>query len=85
MSKLFKNFGFKAGIRWNDKYLWESTMVDGMIDAATVIDAQINYELPKLKSVIKLGATNIDGKKYTQVLGAGAMVQLYFASRTINP
>ena len=60
-------------------------MVDGMIDAATVIDAQINYGLPKLKSVLKIGATNIGGKEYTQVLGAGAIGQQYFASLTINP
>jgi hypothetical protein len=56
-----------------------------MIDAATVIDAQINYGLPKLKSVLKIGATNIGGKEYTQVLGAGAIGQQYFASLTINP
>jgi hypothetical protein len=30
-------------------------MVDGIIDAATVIDAQVNYEVPKLKSLL-LGA-----------------------------
>lgn len=82
---LFKNFGFNASVRWNNEYLWESTMVDGMIDAATVVDAQLNYNLPKLKSVIKVGATNIGGKDYTQVLGAGAIGQQYFASWTINP
>ncbi len=43
-----------------------------MIDAATVIDAQINYRIPKLKSTLKVGATNIGGKEYRQVLGAGA-------------
>jgi hypothetical protein len=32
-------------------YLWQSSMVDGMIDAATVIDAQINY-LRRLKSTL---------------------------------
>lgn len=83
--KLFENFGFNLSLRWSDEYLWESTMVDGMIDAATVVDAQINYGLPKLKSVIKFGATNIGRKEYTQVLGAGAIGQLYFASWTINP
>jgi outer membrane receptor protein involved in Fe transport len=83
--KLFKNFGFNTSVRWNSEYLWQSTMVDGMIDAATVIDAQINYGLPKLKSVLKIGATNIGGKEYTQVLGAGAIGQQYFASLTINP
>jgi len=56
-----------------------------MISAATVVDAQINYGLPKLKSVIKAGATNIAGKEYTQVLGAGSIGQQYFVSWTINP
>jgi outer membrane receptor protein involved in Fe transport len=83
--RLFENFGFNASVRWNNAYLWESTMADGMIAAATVIDAQINYGLPKLKSVIKLGATNIAGKEYIQVLGAGAIGQQYFASWVINP
>jgi outer membrane receptor protein involved in Fe transport len=83
--KLIENFGFNASVRWNSEYLWESTMVDGMIDSATVIDAQINYGIPKLKSVIKIGAANIGGKEYTQVLGAGAIGQQYFASWTINP
>ena len=82
---LFANFGFNLSGRWNSEYLWQSTMADGMIDAATVIDAQINYGLPKLKSVLKIGATNIGGKEYTQVLGAGAIGQQYFASLTINP
>jgi hypothetical protein len=41
--KLFKNFGFNVSGRYNTSYLWQSSMVDGMIDAATVIDAQINY------------------------------------------
>jgi hypothetical protein len=58
-------------------------MVDGMIDAATVID-QINYGIPSLKSTLKL-ASNIAGKEYGQVLGAGLIGQQYFASWTINP
>jgi outer membrane receptor protein involved in Fe transport len=83
--KLFKNFGFNVSGRYSSAYLWQSTMVDGIIDAATVIDAQINYELPKLKSTLKLGASNIGGKEYAQVLGAGLIGQQYFASWTINP
>ena len=83
--KLFDNFGFNVSGRWNSEYLWQSTMVDGMIAAATVIDAQINYNILKLKSTIKLGASNIGGKEYTQVLGAGLIGQQFFASWTINP
>ncbi|MFV5694055.1 TonB-dependent receptor domain-containing protein [Flavobacterium sp. LB3P122] len=83
--KLFSNFGFNVSGRWNTAYLWQSTMVDGMIASATVIDAQVNYNMPKLKSTLKLGASNIGGKEYTQVLGAGLIGQQFFASWTINP
>ena len=83
--KLFQNFGFNVSGRWNSEYLWQSTMADGMIASATVIDAQINYVFPKLKSTLKIGAANIGGKEYIQVLGAGSIGQQYFASWTINP
>lgn len=83
--KLFQNFGFNVSGRWNSEYLWQSTMADGMIASATVIDAQVNYVFPKLKSTLKIGAANIGGKEYIQVLGAGSIGQQYFASWTINP
>ena len=83
--KLFKNFGINLSARWTDEYKWESSFADGMIKEATVIDAQVNYTIPCLKSIIKLGATNIGSKEYMQVLGAGAIGQQYFASWTINP
>lgn len=84
-AKLFKNFGFNANVRWNTEYLWESSFADGMIEETTVFDAQINYSIPKLKSILKLGATNIGGKDYIQVIGSGAIGQQWFASLTINP
>jgi hypothetical protein len=83
--KLFKNFGFNVSARWNDEYLWQSSFADGMIDSATVLDAQVNYGIPSLKSVLKVGATNLFGQEYTQVLGAGSIGQQYFVSLTINP
>ncbi|PWA05221.1 TonB-dependent receptor domain-containing protein [Flavobacterium psychrotolerans] len=83
--KLFKNFGFNVSGRWNSQYLWQSTFADGMIAEATVIDAQINYSIPKLKSTLKIGGANLGGKEYAQVLGAGAIGTQVFASWTINP
>ena len=83
--KLFPNFGFNVSGRWNSEYLWQSSFADGTIEAATVIDAQLNYNFPSLKSTLKIGASNIGGKEYGQVLGAGLIGQQYFASWTINP
>jgi outer membrane receptor protein involved in Fe transport len=83
--KLFKNFGFNFSGRWSSEYLWQSTMVDGMIPAATVIDAQVTYNVPSMKSAFKIGAANLGGKEYFQVLGAGLIGQQVFASWTIKP
>ena len=82
---LFPNFGFNVSGRWNSEYLWQSSFADGIIASATVIDAQLNYNFPALKSTLKVGASNIGGKEYGQVLGAGLIGQQYFASWTINP
>ena len=83
--KLFPNFGFNVSGRWNSEYLWQSTFADGTIEAATVIDAQINYNFSSLKSILKIGASNIGGREYGQVLGAGLIGQQYYASWTIIP
>ena len=83
LSSFFSNFLHAR--KWSDEYLWQSNFADGMIEAATVLDAQVNYTIPKLKSTLKLGATNLFGKEYIQVLGAGSIGQQYFASWTINP
>ena len=84
-ANLFKNFGFNISGRWSDEYLWQSTFADGMIDAVTVVDAQVSYEIPKIKSLLKVGATNLGGKEYRQLIGPGLIGQQYFVSLTINP
>ena len=83
--KLFKNFGFNTNVRWNTEYLWESNFGDGMVPENTVFDAQINYAIPALKSLLKVGGNNVFGKDYIQVIGAGSIGQLWYASWTINP
>jgi iron complex outermembrane recepter protein len=83
--KLFRNFGFNTNIRWSTEYLWQSSFADGMVPENVVFDAQVNYAIPKLKTVLKVGANNLFGKDYIQVIGAGAIGQQWFASITINP
>jgi len=81
---LFENFGFKVDVRWSDEYLWESSFADALIDARTVVDAQINYTIPKIKSIFKLGGTNLGGKEYMSAPGVGAIGSLYYVSWVVN-
>ncbi len=83
-SNLFKNFGFNINARWQDEFLWESSFFDGMVDARTVVDAQINYTVPSWKSTFKLGGANLGGKEYFSAPGVGGTGSQYFVSWTIN-
>ncbi len=83
-NKLFKNFGFNINARWSDKYKWVSTFVRGDVDARTVIDAQLNYRIPSMKSKFKIGGTNLFGKEYFVAPGSGQIGQLYYISWVIN-
>ncbi|MEN3323415.1 TonB-dependent receptor [Mariniflexile soesokkakense] len=83
-TELFKNFGFNIAWRWSDTYLWESSFGDGQIPAYHVIDAQMNYRIPSLKSSFKVGATNLLGDDYATAFGTGLIGSMYYLSWTIN-
>jgi outer membrane receptor protein involved in Fe transport len=83
--KLFKNFGFMVNGRWWSEYEWQSSFADGTIPSTAVLDAQISYTIPSLKTVIKLSGSNIGQNDYLQVIGAGRIGQMYMASITYNP
>lgn len=84
-TELFKNFGFNINYRWSDTYLWEATFAIGDIPAYGVLDAQINYSVPSIKSVFKLGGSNLTGQEYFSAVGTGNIGSLYYLSWAINP
>jgi len=83
-TNLFENFGFNLAWRWSDNYLWQATFGDGEIPAYHVVDAQINYKVPSLKSTFKAGATNLLGDEYYTAFGTGFIGSQYYVSWTIN-
>ncbi|NOY46707.1 MAG: TonB-dependent receptor [Chlorobi bacterium] len=82
--KLFKNFGFNVNVRWNDEYLWEASIANALIPSRTVFDAQINYSVPSMKSIFKIGGTNLGGGEYLTAVGSPLIGSQYFISWVIN-
>lgn len=82
---LFENFGFNINYRWSDTYFWQATFADGQIPSYSVLDAQINYRVPSLMSVFKVGGSNILGEEYFSAIGAGAVGSIFYVSWTVNP
>ncbi len=83
-TELFKNFGFNVAYRFSDDYYWEATFGNGVVPEFHTIDAQVNYRIPSLKSIIKVGGTNLGGKEYFTAFGTGFIGSMYYASITIN-
>ncbi len=83
-TNLFENFGFNVAYRFSDDYFWEATFGDGLVPEFHVVDAQINYTVPSLKSTFKAGATNLLGEEYTTAFGTGFIGSMYYVSWTIN-
>lgn len=83
-TELFKNFGFNINYRWSDSYFWEATFADGEIPSFTVLDAQVNYGVPSIKSVFKLGASNVLNEEYFSAIGTGNIGSIYYVSWGIN-
>ncbi|BAV08193.1 TonB-dependent Receptor Plug Domain [Filimonas lacunae] len=81
---VYKNIGFNAIYRWQQKVNWEGTFGTGEVPAYGVLDAQVSYRLTSIKSLIKLGATNITNKYYTSAFGNPQVGGLYYISFGYN-
>lgn len=81
---LFENFGFNLAYRFSDDYFWEATFGNGVVPEFHVLDAQVNYRVPSIKSSFKVGATNLLGDEYFTAFGTGFIGSMYYVSWTIN-
>ena len=80
-----KVIGFNVNLRWQDEFYWESGgLADGAVKAYTTLDAQVNYKLPKIKSMIKLGGTNVTNKYYQTGFGNPYIGGMYYLSFAYN-
>ena len=83
--KINNNIGFNVSLRSNSEYLYQASFIDETIEANTVIDAQVSFDLDSLDTVLKIGGTNIGGDDYVSLVGSGMIGQMFYTSLTFNP
>lgn len=79
-----KRLGFNIILRWQDSYNWDGELANGPVQAFSTIDAQLNYKFPGIKSMIKLGGTNILNHYYQNAYGNPRIGGLYYLSVGYN-
>lgn len=87
--------GFNIAYKYQQAFLWESSFVlpsttnvpifsNTRVPAVSVLDAQVSYKVNALKSIIKLGGTNLLGKSYIQAYGSPNVGSTYYVSITFD-
>ena len=79
-----KSFGFNIIYRWQDKVNWESTFGSGEVPSYGTMDGQVSYLVPKAKTLIKLGGSNIFNNYYRSAFGNPYVGALYYISFGYN-
>ncbi|UXE67843.1 MAG: TonB-dependent receptor [Chryseotalea sp. WA131a] len=85
--KVAKNLGFNVNYRWQEDFIWVSSFgnnLPAVIPSFGVLDAQLNYKVSAIKSMIKVGATNLGGGDYRTNLGSPFVGQQYYISITFD-
>ncbi len=82
--KIIKNLGFNVNFRWQDEFEWQSSYGIWQVPEYGLIDAQINYKLTPIKTMLKIGGTNIGGGDYRTNLGSPFIGQQYYISLTFD-
>ncbi|MFN4145942.1 MAG: TonB-dependent receptor [Runella sp.] len=82
-AKLTERVGFNMAWHWQSAFDWFGTFTElrpGRIEAYSLLDAQVSYRLPALKTVLKVGGSNITNRYVMQAFGSPAVGGLYYVS-----
>ena len=79
-----ERIGFNVMMRWQDAFNWEGELANGPLKAFTTVDAQVSYKFPAIKTLFRLGGTNILNKYYKNAYGNPSFGGLYYASLVYN-
>ncbi len=85
-------WGFNATWRYQDQFVWQSSFVNqvvnqqqlSMIPAFSTFDMQVSKKVSEIKSIIKVGGTNLGGVAYTTGWGNPLIGSMYYVSITFD-
>ncbi len=82
--EIAKNLGFNIVWRWQSEFKWESPLANGTVPSYHTFDAQVSYRMPKIKTTIKTGGSNIFNNRYIQYAAGPTIGGLYYVAITVD-
>lgn len=83
-NQLWKHYGFNIIYRYQSSMHYESDFVIGDVPDFGYVDLQVSRRLPRIRSMIKIGASNVFNKYYQTGVGNPSIGGLYYISFGYN-
>ena len=88
-------FGFNINFKHQNEFVWQASFnqptttgldffTNTKVPAINNIDAQVSMKMPGIKSILKVGGTNIGGKPYIQAYGSAAVGSMYYVALSFD-
>ena len=78
--QIMKNLGFHFNYRWQNEFIWESNFGVADMPAFGTLDANVAVKVPQVKTIVKIGGSNILNNYYTTSFGSAQIGGLYYVS-----
>jgi len=82
--KVTENIGFNVAYRWQNAFNWEATFAQGVVPAVGLVDAQVSYKVKSMKSIFKIGGSDLFNKRYVLNYGGPTLGAIYYVSITFD-
>ena len=86
-NRLTNRLGFSVSWRWQSTFDWAGPFTQlrpGEVPAFSLVDAQVSYRIPNLKTIVKVGANNLLNNQVYQSFGSPSIGGVYFVSLTFD-
>jgi outer membrane receptor protein involved in Fe transport len=83
-TNVLDNLDATVSYKWQSGYYSQTFLVNGNVPSYSSLDAQVTCRLPSLKSLVKLGASNLLNKYYVSFLGGPSIGGMYYVTVVVN-
>lgn len=82
--KVTDKLGFNVTYRWQDAFRWEASFGRGEVPAIGTLDAQVSYKLSGMRSILKIGGSDLLNTRYVLNYGGPTLGAIYYVSLTFD-
>mgnify|MGYP000211068334 CR=1 FL=1 len=70
--------------RWQTAFRWEASFGRGEVPAIGTLDAQVSYRLKGMRSILKIGGSNLLNTKHVMNFGGATIGSIYYVSLSFD-